>query len=207
MTLTRKMLKAMGVEEDKIDRIIEAHTETVSGLQGDLQKAERSMAQAKDSLQAITRERDEAVRLHDGMKKELDEMIKTSGDAAAMQKEWDEYKASAEAEKANKVKREAIFAALKERGIVKAASALTKTVDLTALTVEGDEVTGLEGVVQPLLEENAWAVESTCVEGVPPLNPPSGGNQRVFTREDITKMSQAEINQNWDAIKKILEMK
>ena len=30
MSLTRKMLKAMGIEEDKIEQIIEAHTETVS---------------------------------------------------------------------------------------------------------------------------------------------------------------------------------
>ena len=32
MALTRKMLKAMGIEDDKIDQIIEAHTETVDGL-------------------------------------------------------------------------------------------------------------------------------------------------------------------------------
>lgn len=32
MSLTRKMLKAMGIEEKKIDQIIEAHTETVDAL-------------------------------------------------------------------------------------------------------------------------------------------------------------------------------
>lgn len=32
MSLTRKMLKAMGIEDEKIDQIIEAHTETVDAL-------------------------------------------------------------------------------------------------------------------------------------------------------------------------------
>ena len=35
MSLTRKMLKAMGIEEEKIDQIIEAHSETVDSLKAD----------------------------------------------------------------------------------------------------------------------------------------------------------------------------
>ena len=35
MSLTRKMLKAMGIEEEKIDQIIEAHSETVDALKKD----------------------------------------------------------------------------------------------------------------------------------------------------------------------------
>ena len=40
MALTRKMLKAMGLEDEKIDQIIEAHTETVDGLKESLEKAQ-----------------------------------------------------------------------------------------------------------------------------------------------------------------------
>lgn len=35
MALTRKMLKAMGIEDDKIDQIIEAHTETTDALKSE----------------------------------------------------------------------------------------------------------------------------------------------------------------------------
>ena len=38
MALTRKMLKAMGIEEDKIDQIIEAHSETVDALKDEREK-------------------------------------------------------------------------------------------------------------------------------------------------------------------------
>lgn len=39
MALTRKFLKSLGLEEDKIDSIIEAHTETVDALKGELATA------------------------------------------------------------------------------------------------------------------------------------------------------------------------
>ena len=35
MALTRKYLKALGIEDEKIEQIIEAHTETVDGLKNE----------------------------------------------------------------------------------------------------------------------------------------------------------------------------
>ena len=39
MALSRKFLSALGIEADKIDEIINAHTETVDGLKDELSKA------------------------------------------------------------------------------------------------------------------------------------------------------------------------
>lgn len=36
MALTRKMLKAMGIEDEKIDQIIEEHAESVNALKAKL---------------------------------------------------------------------------------------------------------------------------------------------------------------------------
>lgn len=38
MALTRKFLKALGLEEEKIEQIIEAHSETVTGLTAEIEK-------------------------------------------------------------------------------------------------------------------------------------------------------------------------
>lgn len=38
MSLTRKMLKAMGIEDEKIDQIIDAHVETTDALKLDMEK-------------------------------------------------------------------------------------------------------------------------------------------------------------------------
>ena len=48
MALTRKMLKALGIEDDKIEQIIDAHTETVDGLKDKLTKAEADAAKLTD---------------------------------------------------------------------------------------------------------------------------------------------------------------
>ena len=66
MALTRKFLKAMGIEEEKIDQIIEAHTETVSGLKDSLEKAE---AAAKD-LPSVQKELDAAKADLEAVKKD-----------------------------------------------------------------------------------------------------------------------------------------
>lgn len=39
MSLTRKMLRAMGIEDDKADQIIEAHAETVDALKQQVAEA------------------------------------------------------------------------------------------------------------------------------------------------------------------------
>ena len=38
MSITRKFLKALGIEDDKADQIIEAHTEVANGLKADLER-------------------------------------------------------------------------------------------------------------------------------------------------------------------------
>ena len=50
MALTRKMLKAMGIEEEKIDEIIDAHTETVNALK-DQAKQDKDAAARLESVQ------------------------------------------------------------------------------------------------------------------------------------------------------------
>lgn len=64
MALTRKMLKAMGVEDEKIDQIIEAHSETVDGLKDKLRKAEEDAEDLKD----VQKELDELKKKTDGSK-------------------------------------------------------------------------------------------------------------------------------------------
>lgn len=62
MALTRKMLKAMGIEDEKIDQIVEAHTETVEALKnerdelkqraGDFEKAQKELDKLKEASQS-----------------------------------------------------------------------------------------------------------------------------------------------------------
>ena len=83
MAITRKMLKAMGIEEEKIEQIIEAHTETVEGLK---EKAEEN-AEAVKNLAKVQKELDDAKKDIEAMKKDS---FKVKYDA--IKEEFEEYK-------------------------------------------------------------------------------------------------------------------
>ena len=108
MALTRKFLKAMGIEDEKIDQIIEAHTETVSGLKDSLEKAQ---ADAK-SLPDVQKELDEAKTALDAAKKDG---WKDKHDA--VKKEFDDYKADITAKEAKVAKESAVRAYYQQKGI------------------------------------------------------------------------------------------
>lgn len=55
MALTRKALKAMGIEDEKIEQIIEMHSETVSALKDEIDGYKDMQTQ----LDTVTKERDE----------------------------------------------------------------------------------------------------------------------------------------------------
>lgn len=61
MALTRKLLKGLGLTDEQVDTIIEAHTETVEGLKGDIQKY-------KDDAEKLPK-----------VQKELDDLKKDGG--------------------------------------------------------------------------------------------------------------------------------
>lgn len=64
MALTRKLLKSMGIEDEKIDQIIDAHSETVDGLKDKLRKAEEDAEDLKD----VQKELDDLKKKTDGAK-------------------------------------------------------------------------------------------------------------------------------------------
>lgn len=124
MALTRKMLKAMGIEEEKIDEIIDAHTETVNALKD----------QAKQ-------DKDAAARL-EAVQKELDD-LKAQGDGGYKDKyekehaAFEDYK-SQTAQKELRATAERLFRAeLTGVGITgKRADAIVRATDLTAIKVK-----------------------------------------------------------------------
>ena len=77
MALTRKLLKGLGLTDEQVDTIIEAHTETVEGLKGDIQKY-------KDDAEKLPK-----------VQKELDELKKDGGDdyKAKYDKEHQDFQA------------------------------------------------------------------------------------------------------------------
>ena len=127
MSLTRKMLKAMGIEEEKIEQIIEAHAETVDTL-----KEQRDTFKADaDKLSEVQKELGEA-------KKSLEDAGKDSYKVKyeAVKEEFEKYKTDVE----NKEKHTAKESAY--RDMLKAAGVSEKRIDsvLKVSDVDGVEL-------------------------------------------------------------------
>ena len=194
MSLTRKMLKAMGIEEEKIDQIIEAHSETVDSLKAD-----------RDSY------KEDAEKLKD-VQKELDD-LKAKGDDGWKEKhdelkaEFDQYKNDVQAKETKAAKEDAYRAILKdanlsEKGIEKA----IKYADWDKIELgEDGKLKGANDHIKAVREEWAEYVTTTTTTGAKTSTPPANnGGKAGKTKEEIMAIRdpavrQAEIAKNPEA--------
>jgi hypothetical protein len=145
-----------------------------------------------------------------GVQKELDD-LKTAGDGGYKEKYEAEaeahktYRQPVETEKANASKTTAVRAALKAAGVNRDefADLLLGKVDLSKVELVGDKVKDADGLIAPLKGSYAGCFGTVTDNGTPPANPPAGPS-KMYTREEIRKMSPVEINKNWDAVQKSL---
>ena len=194
MSLTRKMLKAMGIEEEKIDQIIEAHSETVDSLKAD-----------RDSY------KEDAEKLKD-VQKELDD-LKAKGDDGwkekhdALKAEFDQYKNDVQ-EKETKAAKEAAYRAilkdanLSEKGIEKA----IKYAEWDKIELDEDgKLKGANDHIKAVRDEWSEYVTTTTTTGAKTSNPPANnGGKTGKTKEEIMAIRdpavrQAEIAKNPEA--------
>ena len=194
MSLTRKMLKAMGIEEEKIDQIIEAHSETVDSLKAD-----------RDSY------KEDAEKLKD-VQKELDD-LKAKGDDGWKEKhdrlkdEFDKYKTDVQAKETKAAKEAAYRAILKdanlsEKGIEKA----IKYAEWDKIELgEDGKLKGANDHIKAVRDEWAEYVTTTTTTGAKTSTPPvNNGGKTGKTKEEIMAIRdpavrQAEIAKNPEA--------
>jgi hypothetical protein len=160
MSLTRKMLKAMGIEEEKIDQIIDAHSETVDGLKAEI-------AKHKDSAEKLPK-----------VQKELDD-LKAAGDGGYKEKyetekaAFEKYKGEITAKELQSAKEKAYReilkdASLSEKGIEKA----IKYADWSKVELESDgKLKGATDHIKTVKEEWAEYVTTTTQKGISTPSP------------------------------------
>lgn len=165
MALTRKLLKSLGLDDEKIDMIIEAHGETVDAL-----KKERDGAVAEaGKVEELTRQLNEA-----------NEKLEKSGDAAKVQADFDAFKEAIAKEKATATKRTAANSLLKEAGFASEAvrGLILKTIDLEKW--EADDKGGIkdaDAFKNSVNAEYADLTSKTQTDGTKPTDPPTGGGK------------------------------
>ena len=108
MALTRKFLTALGIEADKVDQIIEAHTEVTDSL-----KTERDqLKEDAEKLQAVQKELDD---LKEAVEKNGNDPYKVKYEA--LKEDFENYKKDIETKESTAKKESALRAVLKEIGV------------------------------------------------------------------------------------------
>ncbi len=197
MALTRRSLKAMGIEDEKIDEIISAHAETVDALK---EQRDNYKAQA-DELTKVQQKLDEA-----------NETLKANGSDAwkvkydAIKEEYDNYKSDISAKETARAKQAAYREVLKAAGVSdKRIDSIIKVSDIDSVELdESGKIKEAEKLTESIKNEWADFIVSTNTKGADTATPPTT-SKKSFSREDIDKMTPDEINKNWETIKNSLK--
>lgn len=176
MAFTRKFLSALGIEADKVEEIITAHTEVTDAL-----KEERDKYKA---------EADKA----SGIQKENEDLkAKMSGDDPyqkkyeELQKEFETFKNEIEAEKTSAKKEAAFRKALRDIGIPeKRVDSVVRVSDIASLELDQDgNIKDGEAYKEKLKTEWSDFIPTTRTEGANVATPPANNGKTTMTRAEI----------------------
>lgn len=182
MALTRKLLKGMGLTDEQVDTIIEAHTETTNAL-----KDERdTYKEAAEKLPGVQQELETAK-----------EAAKDSGKDAykvkydALKEEFESYKNDITAKETKTAKERAYRELLKAAGVSeKRIDAVVKVSDLDSIELDD------KGIIKnsEKLSENVkseWSdfIEQVQTKGADTSNPPSNNGKSTMTKDQIVAIA------------------
>lgn len=166
MALTRKMLKAMSVEDEKIDQIIEAHSETVDALKKERDKYKEDA----EKLPKVQSELDEIKSKQDDSDDDsYKEKYEKEHDA------FEAYKKQIVAEKAKAEKQSAYKALLKEVGISeKRHDAIIKLTSMDDIELEDGKIKDADKVKESIKKEWPEFIVKEGKQGADVATPPAG---------------------------------
>ena len=182
MALTKKMLKAMGIDDDKNEQIFEAHCETVDGLKAKIAGIEADLAAAKaESARLAGVEKDlEKANLR------LEEAEGTAEKLKSLRKEFDDYKADVNEKATAERKKNAYKKLLADAGIPeKRHDAILKLKGFEGVEFDSDgKIKNVKELSEDINSEWADFIVTEVKKGAETANPPSntGGN---MTKEQI----------------------
>lgn len=177
MALTRRALKAMGIEEEKIDEIISMHTDTVDGLKEQV----RTYKADAEKLPSVQQELDTLKQKGDDGYKEKYEKEHSDFEA---------YKSDITKKQAKAAKEAAAKAYYESKGITGdnlTIAMMGSGATLEQLELDGDKIKDSAALDSLVNGAFAKLVSTTKEKGVNTENPPAAGSGKM-TREDIVKI-------------------
>lgn len=177
MSLKPSALKAMGIEQDKIEQIMEMHNETLASIKADKDKA-------LDELKVL---REEAGKVDD-LEKELTKLKDTSEKYSNLKKEFEAYRGEITAKETKATKTKAYRELLKEVGISeKRLDSVMRVADFDTIELDEDgNLKDADKLKTQIKDEWSDFIVRTGTQGAKTPTPPSNtGGKSSLTKEQI----------------------
>lgn len=175
MAVTRSFLRGLGLDEEKVSAIIEAHSETVDGLKAQITAAEGKTQEAADALKAF----EDA-----GWEQKYNDLTQ----------QFETYK-SEQAEKDTKATKEKAYRALLAKAGVgeKFIDTIMRVTDLNGFELdENGNAKDEKNITQNIKKDYSAFVTQKSVKGAEVETPPTGGTGGTMTRDQIMAIKDRE---------------
>lgn len=178
MALTRKFLKAMGIDEEKIDEIIAAHSDTVNALKDERDRYKES----HEKLSSVQKELD-AVKSENSDNDSYKEKYEKE------HKEFENYKKASEEKELKAKKISAYKSLLKDSGInEKRIDAIVKITSFDEIKLDKDgNIENSDDLKKNIKSEYSEFIVSESVKGANTSTPPENVSGNKMTKADIYK--------------------
>lgn len=180
MALTRRALKAMGIEDEKIDEIINMHTETVDGLKADVAKYKADA----ETLPGIQKQLEKAQADLEAGKKDSYKVK-----YEALKEEFEGYKSEQTKKEARSAKEKAYRELLKQAGVSeKRLDAVLRVSDVGSVELdEKGTIKDADRLTESIKSEWADFIGTTSIQGAQTATPPASTGGNGMTKADIYK--------------------
>lgn len=179
MALTRKLLKGMGLTDEQVDTIIEAHTDTVDGLKADVSKYKADA----EKLPSVQKQLDDLKAAGDGGYKEKYEKEHSAFEA---------FKTDITAKESAAAKEKAARAYFAGKGIPAESMALVirgAKAEIDALNLDGDKIKDAAALDSLLAGDYKGLIGKETRQGTDTKTPPdtTGGAKsraEIYKKDD-----------------------
>lgn len=173
MALSRSFLKGMGLTEEQVGAIIEAHSETINGLRDTNKSLETQLAEA----------------LENAKKTNEDEVNEYKSKYEKEHSDFEEYKNSLEKEKEVNKKKLAYGEVLKEAGVSdKRVEQILKLANVDELKLDDNgQLLEKESLTKKIKEDWSEFIPNISINGEKVSNPPQNNGSKL-TKEEIFKI-------------------
>ena len=186
MALTRKMLKAMDLDEDKVSQIIDAHQSTIDEIAEERDKLKADVEKYKSEAERLASVEKDLVKAQ----AKLEDAEKVSEKLKALKDEFAEYKADVDAKVTKSAKEKAYKDLLKQAGIQdKRMDAIIRVSDLSGIELDKDgKVKDEKTLIDAIKNEWSEFIVTTQEQGANVAKPPANNGGAKMSKDDIFKI-------------------